>query len=130
MIDIEATVFEAVKTGVAPAKCTPTYQDINKVFPLVTVEEIDNSSYERTQDSASGENHVRLLYEINVYSNSVNGKKEQAKQLIEKADTVMAKLGFYRTYCSPTPNLADLNIYRITARYRAVVDKDQNIYWR
>lgn len=130
MINIEPIVFDAVKTGVSPVECIPEYQNISTTFPLVTVEEIENISYEKTQDSGSAENHVRLLYEINVYSNSVSGKKEQAKHVIEQADKVMGELGFYRTYCSPTPNLADSTIYRITARYRAVVDKDENIYWR
>lgn len=130
MIDIEPIVFEAVKNAVSPVKCSPTYQDRSKVFPLVTVEEHDNSVYEKTQDSGNIENHARVLYEVNVYSNLTNGKKSQAKHLIQKVDEVMATMGFVRSYCSPTPNLADSTVYRITARYRAVVDKDQNIYWR
>lgn len=130
MIDIEPIVFEAVKNAVSPVKCSPTYQDRSKVFPLVTVEEHDNSVYEKTQDSGNIENHARVLYEVNVYSNLASGKKAQAKQLIHKVDEVMANFGFVRSYCKPTPNLADSTVYRITARYRAVIDKDQNIYWR
>lgn len=130
MIDIEPIVFETVKNAVAPVKCSPTYQDRSTMFPLVTVEEHDNSMYEKTQDSGNIENHARVLYEVNVYSNLANGKKSQAKQLIHQVDEVMANMGFVRSYCSPTPNLADSTVYRITARYRAVVDKNKNIYRR
>ena len=110
--------------------CSPTYQDRSKVFPLVTVEEYDNSVYEKTQDSGNYENHAKLLYEVNVYSNLTSGKKAQAKEIMKKVDVVMAKMGFVRSYCSPTPNLSDSNVYRITARYKAIADKEQNIYWR
>lgn len=130
MIDIEPMVFETVKNAVSPVKCSPTYQDRSKVFPLVTVEEYDNSVYEKTQDSGNSENHARLLYEVNVYSNLTSGKKAQAKELMKKVDEVMAKMGFVRSYCSPTPNLSDSTVYRITARYKAIADKEQNIYWR
>ena len=94
MIDIEPIVFEAVKNAVSPVKCSPTYQDRSKVFPLVTVEEHDNSVYEKTQDSGNIENHARVLYDVNVYSNLASGKKAQAKQLIHKVDEVMANFGF------------------------------------
>lgn len=130
MIDIEPMVFETVRNAVSPVMCSPTYQDRSKVFPLVTVEEYDNSVYEKTQDSGNYENHARLLYEVNVYSNLASGKKAQAKEIIKKVDEVMAKMGFVRSYCSPTPNLSDSNVYRITARYKAIADKEQNIYWR
>jgi hypothetical protein len=130
MIDIEPMVFEAVRNAVSPVMCSPTYQDRSKVFPLVTVEEYDNSVYEKTQDSGNYENHAKLLYEVNVYSNLTSGKKAQAKEIMKKVDVVMAKMGFVRSYCSPTPNLSDSNVYRITARYKAIADKEQNIYWR
>ena len=130
MIDIEPMVFETVKNAVSPVMCSPTYQDRSKVFPLVTVEEYDNSVYEKTQDSGNYENHAKLLYEVNVYSNLTSGKKAQAKEIMKKVDVVMAKMGFVRSYCSPTPNLSDSNVYRITARYKAIADKEQNIYWR
>lgn len=130
MIDMEAEIFQAIKAAVAPVKCTPTYQDETAKFPLITVEEIENTVFERTQDSGSAENHARVLYEVNVYSILPGGKKKQAKELMQTVDAVMAGLGFYRQFCSPTPNLSDSDIYRITARYRAVIDKSKMIYWR
>ncbi len=130
MIDIESKVFKTVKERMSPLKCAATYQETSKEFPLVTVEETDNAAYEKTQDSGSGENHARVLYEINVYSNLTPGKKSQAKEIMKRVDGIMAEIGFYRVFCKPMPNLADSTIYRITARYRAVVDKEENIYWR
>lgn len=103
MIDIEPIVFEAVRNAVSPVKCFPNYQDRSKVFPLVTVEEYDNSVYEKTQDSGNSENHARLLYEVNVYSNLASGKKAQAKEIIKKVDEVMAKMGFVDRIAVPLP---------------------------
>jgi len=130
MIDIEPIIFDAVKKAVSPVLCSQTYQDTSKVFPLVTVEETENTVYESTQDSGNAENHARMLYEVNVYTNGTDGKKAQAKNIIHSVDDCMAELGLVRCYCSPTPNLADASVYRITARYRCVVDKNNIIYWR
>ena len=131
MIDIEASVFRAVKDALGnTAKCLPSYQNTSATYPLVTVEEQDNSVYERTRDSALIENHAVLLYEVNVFSNTEAGKKRQAKNIMATVDTAMREFGFTRTYCRPTPNFADSTIFRLTARYSAVVDQSGNLYRR
>ena len=131
MIDIEAKVFAAVKKGLpSGTECRDTYQNTQKKFPLVTVLEIGNVVQDRFEDSAEIENATLLTYEINVFSNLEGGKKKQAKTLIHAADSVMVELGFERVYCQPAPNLADATIFRMTARYRAVIDKNEIIYRR
>jgi len=62
-------------------------------IPAVMVEELDNYALERTQDSGSLENHAGLMYEINVFSNLMVGKKSQAKSIFKDIDAVMAGLG-------------------------------------
>ena len=57
-------------------------------------------------------------------------KKQECKKLMKTADTILSALNLTRVFCRPTPNLEDSTIYRITARYRAVVDKKNNIYRR
>lgn len=131
MIDIEAKVFAAVKAGLPlGTECRDTYQCIQKKFPLVTVSEIGNVVQDRFEDSEEIENATLLTYEINAFSNLEGGKKKQAKTLIGAVDSVMAELGFERVYCQPSPNIADATIFRMTARYRAVIDKNEIIYRR
>lgn len=74
------------------------------------------------------ENAASVLYEVNVYSNKIGYKKAEAQEIMSFIDEILAKLGFTRTMLNPLPNLADATIYRLTARYEAVVDKDNWIY--
>ena len=68
------------------------------------------------------------MYEVNVYTNRVGYKKLDAYEIMETIDQVMTgqvetegrRLGFYRSMCSPIPNLADATIFRLTAQYRGV----------
>ena len=65
-----------------------------------------------------------------MYSNKTSGKKEECKKLMKTIDGTLSGLNLVRTFCQPTPNLEDATVYRITARYRAIVDKDLMIYRR
>ena len=66
------------------------------------------------------------MYEINVYSNRQNGRKKECRNILNVADETIVGLGFTRTMLSPVPNLADATIYRLTARYQAVIGTDAN----
>ena len=134
MIDIENRVFNSVTTEVR-AK----YPDIYMVgeyvktppkFPCVSLVEMDNQSYQRTEDSGSSENHASVMYEVNVYSNKTNGKKAECKAIIALIDEQMLALGFARTMLQPIPNLDDATIYRMVGRYSAVISKNKVIYRR
>lgn len=103
------------------------YVDAPAKFPAATIEEINNSVYKR-MSTLNIENAANVLYEVNVYSNKVGYKKAEAQEIMEFIDNIMSGLGFTRTMCNPLPNLADATIYRLTARYEAVVDKDLWIY--
>jgi len=134
MIDIENEVFTRAATPVWDAYpgsfVTGEYVKSPPSFPAVSIVEMDNTAYEKTQSSESGENHVTVTYEVNVYSNLVKGKKAEAKAIIAIIDKVMTSLGFTRIMLNPTPDMNDATIYRMTARYRAVVDRNQIIYRR
>ena len=134
MIDVENEVFDAVATDVR-AK----YPDIYMVgeyvktppkFPCVSLVEMDNQSYQRTEDSGSVENHASLIYEVNVYSNKTVGKKAECKAIAALIDERMLALGFARVMLQPIPNLDDATIYRMVGRYSAVISKDKVIYRR
>ena len=134
MIDIENEVFNTVATVVRAE-----YPKIHMVgeyiksapkFPCVSLVEMDNQSYQRTEDSGSSENHASVMYEVNVYSNKTVGKKSECKAIIALIDEQMLALGFARTMLQPIPNMDDATIYRMTGRYSAVISKNKVIYRR
>lgn len=131
MIDIENMLFTKVKDDLPKTvKTGAMYSKSQSEFPLVTLVVVDNTVYDRFINSARIENAVDIMVEVNVYSNKTSGKKEECKKLLKIVDETLSGLNLVRTFCQPTPNLEDATVYRITARYRAIVDKDLNIYRR
>ena len=134
MIDIESRVFNDVL-----AKLKLKYPDLYMVgeyvktpskFPCVSLMEMDNQSYQRTEDSGSSENHVSVMYEVNIYSNKSVGKKSECKAIAALVDEQMMALGFARTMLQPIPNFDDATIYRMVGRYSAVISKDKLLFRR
>ena len=134
MIDIENEVFTRAATPVwkkyPNAFVSGEYVKTPPSFPAVSIVEMDNLPYEKTQTTESVENHATVTYEVNVYSNLTRGKKAECKAIIALIDEVFAALGFTRTTLNPVPDMNDATIYRMVARYRAVVSKNKMIYRR
>jgi len=134
MIDIESEVFNTVAAALR-AKWPKLYMvgeyvRAPKSFPCVSLEERENVVLTRTQTGEHTENHASVMYEANIYSNKANGKKTQCREIAMALDEAMAHMGFTRIMLNPIPNMDDATIYRITARYRAVVSKNNTIYRR
>ena len=131
MIDIENIVFNTVATRVCEVYpdifITGEYVPSPPFFPAVSLMEMDNSVRADTVDSGSNENHVNVMYEANVYSNRVSGKKSEAKAIMGLIDEVMLSMGFARVEMRPVPNEYDSSIYRMVGRYRAAVSKTHEI---
>jgi hypothetical protein len=134
MINCENEIFNYVSTDVRAVYpdiyMTGEYVRSPSSFPAVSLVEMDNTVYTSTQTSTELENHASLMYEVNVYSNKTKGKKTECKDIITLIDKNMAELGFSRIMLQPIPNMDDATIYRMTARYRAVVSKDKVIFRR
>lgn len=131
MIDIENMLFTEMKNNLPKTvKTGTTYSNVQTKFPYVTLVVMNNSIYDKFIDSGRIENAVDIMVEVNVYSNNTSTKKEECKALIKNVDDTLSGLGLVRSFCQPTPNIEDATVYRITARYRAVVDKNLNIYRR
>jgi hypothetical protein len=60
----------------------------------------------------------------------MSGKKTECKAIIALIDSKMEALGFTRTLMNPVPNEEDATVYRMVARYRAIVSKNKTIYRR
>lgn len=134
MIDIETELF-----GMVAAKVRAKYSNIFMTgeyvksppsFPCVSLVEVDNQTYRNTRTTECNENHAQVLYEVNVYSNKKTGKKAECKAIIALIDAEMQRLGFTRTMLNPVPNEEDATVYRMVARYRAIVSKENVIYRR
>lgn len=134
MIDVENEIFNKVSTSVRAkfpsANITGEYVKSPSSFPHISLEEADNSVFANTQTSTEYENHGVLLYEVNVYSNKISGKKTECKEIMSLIDDEMSSIGFTRTLLQPIPNMDNATIYRMTARYTAIISKDKMIYRR
>ena len=134
IIDIEAEIFNTVATRVREVYpdifITGEYVPSPPSFPAVSLMEMDNSVRVDTVDSGSNENHVNVMYEANVYSNKVSGKKSETKVIMDLIDEVMLSMGFARVEMRPVPNEYDSSIHRRLARYRATVSAKHEIIRR
>nr|DAM62611.1 MAG TPA: hypothetical protein [Herelleviridae sp.] len=134
MIDIENEIFQRLTTIVRNKYpkifMIGEYVKAPPSFPCVSIIEMDNQVLRRTRDSSNIENHVHVLYEVNVYSNKTSGKKSECKAILAIIDLEMGGLGFTRTMMNPIPNEENATIYRVVARYRAIISKDRTIYRR
>ena len=134
MINIETEVFNEVSAKVREEYpniyMSGEYVKSPPSFPATSLVEMDNNVYTSTQTSSDNENHASLMYEVNTYSNKVKGKKSECKAIMTLIDNEMIRLGFTRTMLQPIPNMDDATIYRMTARYTAIVSKDKTIYRR
>ena len=134
MIDVESQVFQRVADAFRATYpngfIAGEYVSQPPKFPAVSVVEMDNVVYQNGIDSASIENFAGVMYQVDVYSNLNKGKKTQAKAIIALIDEQFEQMGFARTFMNPVQNFNDATIYRMTARYQAVVGKDERIYRR
>lgn len=133
MIDIENSVFSFVAGRVREAFADRNilvkseYDDAPARFPAATILEADNSVYQKMRTDRM-ENAAKLLYEVNVFSNLQGYGKSEAQEIMNVIDEAFAELGFTRTMCSPVSNLQSQKLFRMLARYEAVVDRDHWIY--
>lgn len=131
MIDIENDVF-----GRIAEKVRETYPsiylsgDLNlnpQNFPCAYIEMADNYALMSTRDSSSNENHVVVMFEVNVFSSKTVGRKSEAKAIFSIIDEEFLRMGFTRQSMMPMPYEA---YYRIAGRWVAVADKNKEIYRR
>jgi hypothetical protein len=134
MINIENELFSIIANSIRneypSAYVVGEYVKAPPRFPSVSIVEIDNTAYDRTQTSGNLENHADITYEVNVYSNKTRGKKSECKAVASLIDNEFAALGFSRTMLQPIPNVGDATIYRMVGRYKGVVSKDKKVFRR
>ena len=130
MIDIENKVLSVVREAVLAQYPTASvygeYVEVPASFPHVSVTEDTNYTYVYTKDEQLAEHHAEVQYAVNVYSNKQTGAKLEAKAIMNIADNAMQGMKFWRTMTRQVPNV-DRTIYRLIARYRAVVGEPTQV---
>lgn len=132
MIDVENLVIDTItkaihsETGYSDTLVVSDYTDSPSSFPCVSIIEADNYTLRRTQDDDLKEHHTNVMYEVNVYSNKANKSKTEAKKLMNIVDNAFQNIKFTRTFKQAIPN-KDKTIYRIAARYTAIIGEAQTI---
>ena len=133
MIDFDNELYtygrNAVITEYPTAYVTGNSDNVPSKFPAVAIATISNVVYNKTRDTASNENHVAITIQVDVYSNKKDTPKSECKAIMATIDNAYLDIGFSRNFCEFIPNI-DSNKTRLTARYRAVLDKNGTIYRR
>lgn len=105
-------------------------EDIPEKIPCVSIYEINNIPYERGRVTENPETHSYLEYQIDIYTNDVNGKKARAQGYRDVISIFFQDMGFVRTVCTPIPNYTNPAVYRITMRFSAIMDKTKTTHNR
>lgn len=131
MIDIETTVFNTVAPVLREAfpgiYVTSEAAAVPASSPAAMLVEMDNSTYIRALDLTGEEKHAQVMYQVEIYSNTTQ-KKRECKDILSVVDGEMQKMGFVRVGSGPVVFSGDSKSHRIVARYRAVVDKNGTTY--
>lgn len=134
MIDVSNEVFTKVAKRLRDKylniKVTGEYIRRPSEFPTVTVDEIENTTVDRLEDSSQNENFVGVTYRVQVFSNKQGGKRAEAREIFTTADAEMRSMGFRRVTYSTTPEIYESTIYSITATYEGVVSTSGYVYKR
>lgn len=131
MIDIESTLFtevhDVITTEFPTAFVSPYEVRIPAKLPCVGISEVSNMPFNRSMDSASTENHIRVEYEFNIYTRG-DGKKTQARAICNTICDYMSSIGFVRGIMNPIELIEDESLYRLIVRFYGIVDKNYNLY--
>lgn len=128
MIDIENVVLDTVSTQLASVitdltvNVTSGYDEHKAVFPTLLVRETGSMDYQKTATDDCSENHARLTYELEVWSDKQNTGRSQCKRILGAADDIMKSMKFRRIYKSRPFNI-DRTKWRQYARYEVIAAK-------
>ena len=121
-------ITTALKEYDSSVRTSSVYTNTPSSYPFVSIELINDDIYENGIDSGDVENFANLAYEINVYTDG-NTRMSNAWKLLGVADDLMKSIGFLRISATPMQDQNE-TLYRIVARYEAVVGKDLHTYRR
>lgn len=126
MIDIENLVFDTVYNQLIQAypnvNITAGYDEQNAIFPTVLIRETNNQPYRASATDDCSENHTRVTFEVEVFSDKENTARSECKELLNAVDDIMQSMKFRRIHKNRPINI-DRTVYRQYARYEVIVGK-------
>ena len=121
-------IFNALREEFEGIYVTGEYKPAPPSFPAVSIIEADNYVDTEKMSTSADEEYSIVMFEVEVYTNLENGKKQQAREILAFIDAILYDLNFTRLSMTPVPNMANTSIYRLVARYRA--ETDGNVFYR
>ena len=134
MIDKEVEIYNYVKNaldvefGEGAVFVLTSYVDNPSKFPCVYMEQ--TNSFTVNQTNSDEEQYAVLMYQFDIYSNKVYGRKQECRKIANVIDKMMMKCNFTRTAMihnyNPsegtvyTNDVHDENIYRFIVRYEGI----------
>lgn len=133
MIDIENRIYTEVvlilEEKFPEISISGIEERVPSSFPHVSIVEVSNTVHTATVSSLCRENHADVMYEVDIYSNSLIDKKAEAKKILAIIDSYFISRGFRRSM-SERISSNSASLFRIVARYTGCADKNNKIYRR
>lgn len=137
MIDIENLVFDTLYNQLhalfPQTNITAGYDEQNAIFPTVVARQTNNQPYRMSATDECSENHARITFEIEAYSDKADTGRTECKELLAAADEIMQSMKFRRIHLNRPLNL-DRTKWRQYARYEVIagkpIEKDGNLIYQ
>lgn len=100
--------------------------DIPSKFPCATIDEVSNVPTE--EDSRTLNKYADVRYRVQVFSNSDNGKRAEARRIYAVIDEVLQGINMKCKSYNPLPEIYNSKIYQINSSYEAIIHEDGTIY--
>ena len=130
MIDYSNEIFQAVAENLraeyAGIRVVGEYVATPTLFPTVTLDETQNVPIHL--DSAMENKYAQVQYRAQIFTNTEEGKRAQARKIFGTLDARMQSLGLVCKTFTTTPAIYNAEIYSITVTYEGVIDKNGVIY--
>jgi len=130
MIDYSNEIFTALAEPLMEAfpniEVKGEFVETPASFPCVSIEETANTPLHL--DSNSTAKYALVRYRVQVFSNSPNGKRAEARRIFGALDTLMQQLNLMCKSMTTTPSVYHASIYQITATFEGTVDANGTIF--
>ena len=100
--------------------------DVPNKFPCATIDEISNLPTE--EDSRPLNKYADVRYRVQVFSNSENGKRAEARKIYAVIDEVLQGINMKCKSFNPLPEIYNSKIYQITSSYEGIIREDGTIF--
>lgn len=96
----------------------------------VAIWQEDASIYQKSMDSEPTIHHMRVYYNVNIYSNKETGARDECKDVFRIIAAELYKINFIPTFSRVLENLMDESYQRLTSRFQAVIQENGLVYRR